>query len=169
MAQSSSPARYDDVQRTGLQATCARLHLAIGWWMLLLFLSLGFGLEVLHGFKAELYVDVANSTRRLMWRLSHAHGTLLSVVQLVFAVAVQSLTDWNTSPRAIFSRALIAAGLLIPLGFFLGGIFTYDGDPGLGVLLVPLGAMLLFVAVLLTALAAQFHFRAAGTVADRSD
>ena len=31
------------------------------------------------------------------------------------------------------------------------GIYIYDGDPGLGILLVPLGAVLLLLAVLLTA------------------
>jgi hypothetical protein len=42
---------------------------------------------------------------------------------------------------------------LLPGGFFLGGVFLYSGDPGLGVFLVPLGALTLFVGVLLTALA----------------
>ena len=39
----------------------------------------------------------------------------------------------------------------MPIGFFAGGWSTYDGDPGLGILAVPLGAALLFVAVLLIA------------------
>ena len=46
----------------------------------------------------------------------------------------------------------MAAGLILPMGFFLGGSFIYAGDPGLGILLVPLGAIFLLIAVLLTAL-----------------
>jgi hypothetical protein len=41
----------------------------------------------------------------------------------------------------------VAATLLIPAGFFLGGVFVHGGDPGVGVLLVPVGAALLFAAV----------------------
>ena len=41
--------------------------------------------------------------------------------------------------------------MLLPTGFFLGGIFIYGGDPGLGVLLVPIGGLLLVVAVFLIA------------------
>jgi predicted GNAT family N-acyltransferase len=46
---------------------------------------------------------------------------------------------------------LTAAIVLLPGGFFLGGLFVHGGDPGLGVLLVPVGAVCLFAAVLLTA------------------
>jgi hypothetical protein len=35
----------------------------------------------------------------------------------------------------------------MPLGFFLGGVVTYGGDPSLGVLLVPVGAALLLIAI----------------------
>jgi hypothetical protein len=38
---------------------------------------------------------------------------------------------------------------LIPLGFFLGGLFPSESDPWLGILLVPAGALLLFSAVAL--------------------
>ena len=49
------------------------------------------------------------------------------------------------------SPSLIGATLLLPGGFLLGGLMIYDGDPGPGVLLVPIGALSLFIAVLLTA------------------
>jgi len=52
-------------------------HLLWGWWGLLVFLSLGIILEALHGFKVGAYLDVGNETRRLMWTLAHAHGTML--------------------------------------------------------------------------------------------
>ena len=108
-------------------------------------------LEGLHGFKADLYLNVANDTRRLMWTLAHAHGTLFSILHVVFAATVSLMPAWNESSRSLASRCLLAGTLLVPAGFFLGGIFIYSGDPGLGVLLVPAGAVLLFVAVFLTA------------------
>lgn len=131
-----------------------RLHLRVGWWSLLLLLTFGLILEILHGFKIGFYLDVANSTRRLMWTLAHAHGTLLSVLNLVFAMSIRLMPDWKESSRALASKCLLGALVLLPLGFFLGGIFIQGGDPGLGVLLVPPGAFLLFLAVFLTARAA---------------
>ncbi len=138
---------------SSLDAQAARYagrHMRFGWWCLLVFLSLGIALEAMHGFKVGLYLDVSNETRRLMWRLSHAHGVLLAVLQMAFAAAqhhVSGAAGW----RRVASPCLMAAGLLLPLGFFLGGIVVSGGDPWLGILLVPVGAVLLFTAVLLTA------------------
>lgn len=135
-----------------------RRHLQTGWWSLLCFLTLGIVLEGLHGFKAGLYLDVSNSTRRLMWTLAHAHGTLLSLVHIAFGASLQFLPTWNPRSRGLASACLTSAGFLIPGGFFLGGIADfkrYQGDPGLGIVLVPVGALLLFTSVFLTARAAQ--------------
>ena len=44
----------------------AHLHLCFGWWQLLVFLSLGIALEVMHGFKVGWYLDADHETRRLM-------------------------------------------------------------------------------------------------------
>ena len=49
------------------------------------------------------------------------------------------------------SRALQAATLTMPAGFFLGGLFTHGGDPGLGVLLVAPGGLLILLATFLMA------------------
>jgi heme A synthase len=133
---------------------CARLHLCIGWWSLLVFLTLGIGLEYLHAFRVRSYVDLGESeVRRLMWTLAHAHGVLISVVHLGFAFTVFLVAEWNSRSRGLASSCLTAAGLLMPLGFFLGGAFVYDGDPGVGVFLVPPGALLLFTAASLTGVA----------------
>jgi hypothetical protein len=43
----------------------------------------------------------------------------------------------------------------MPIGFFLGGILNSEGDPSLGILLVPLGGLCLLVALVRTALAAR--------------
>jgi hypothetical protein len=129
----------------------ARRHLRFGWWSLLLFLTLGMVLEALHGFKLSWYLHVANETRRLMWTLAHTHGTLLSLVHLLFSVTVCPQGADPAGWRRWASSCLIGASFLLPGGFFLGGIFVYDGDPGLGVLLVPVGALLLWTAVYLSA------------------
>lgn len=125
-------------------------HLKWGWWSLLAFVSLGITLEVLHGFKIGAYLSAANQTRRLMWTLAHAHGVGLALLHLGFAATVGLL---KTAPASHLtaSRCLRLASLLIPGGFFLGGLSPYAGDPGLGIILVPPGALLLFGAAWLTA------------------
>ncbi|PYI85426.1 MAG: hypothetical protein DMF09_05070 [Verrucomicrobia bacterium] len=120
-------------------------NLRFGWWSLLVFLSLGGVLETLHGFKIGWYVDVGNETRRLMFTLAHAHGTLLALVNIVVGLTVRILDRFAL--RSSVSFALIWAAILLPGGFFLGGIVIYDGDPGLGVWLVPVGAALLFYSI----------------------
>jgi hypothetical protein len=124
-----------------------RRHLAVGWWGLLVFLTLGAALEALHAFKIGYYLDVGNDARRLTWRLAHAHGTLLSLVNIAFGLSLRRLSTDQLAVPAWSSGALVAATLLIPAGFFLGGVFIHGGDPGLGVLLVPPGAGLLFAGV----------------------
>ena len=123
-----------------------RRHLRFGWWSLLLFATLGLVLESLQGFKVRAYLDVANETRRLMWTLAHAHGTLLAIVHVIFALTWRSAPASLPSPRLI-SASLIAASVLLPGGFFLGGVTFYSGDPGVGVVLVPVGGVLLLCAL----------------------
>ncbi len=121
-------------------------HVRIGWWAVFVFIVLGAVLEGLHAFKASLYVDLANESRRLMWTLAHAHGTLLGLLHFAFAVTVRWLPDWSPGPRTTASRALTAATVLLPGGFFLGGLIIHGGDPGIGIALVPVGAVLLAIA-----------------------
>ena len=111
---------------------------------------LGLVLETLHGFKVGAYLDVSNDTRRLMWTLAHAHGTLLGVVHLGFAFTLRHLDPDAPSIRSA-SSALIGASVVLPAGFFLGGIRFYAGDPGVGVALVPIGAVLLIYAAVVVA------------------
>ena len=123
----------------------AHRNLRFGWWSLLVFLSLGGALETLHGFKIGWYVDVGNETRRLMFTLAHAHGTLLALINIAAGLTARKMDRFELRPSVSF--ALIWAAILLPAGFFLGGIVIYDGDPGLGVWLVPVGAILLFYSV----------------------
>jgi hypothetical protein len=133
----------------GQVATLVARHMRIGWAALLVFLSLGIGLELLHAYKAPLYLNPDQETRRLLWTLAHAHGVGLSLVNMGYAATLQLVLRQRTRALELASSLCGWSTLLVPLGFFLGGIKTYGGDPGAGVLLVPLGAALLWIAVVL--------------------
>ena len=133
-------------------AELVRSHLRLGWIALLVFVTLGAVLEALHAFKSGAYLGVGNEMRRLMWTLAHAHGIGLSLLQLGFAATLQLGFAARTPRLQLASRLLRWATLLLPAGFFLGGIATYEGDPGVGVLLAPVGALLLWSGVLLVAM-----------------
>jgi hypothetical protein len=117
--------------------------LRTGWILLAISLPLGVTLEALHGFKVQPYLR--SEVRHEMWRLAHAHGTLLGILLLVFgALAEQHLAPERRAP---ISRDLRIGGVLMPLGFFLGGLLNSEGDPSLGIVLVPLGAVFLLAAL----------------------
>ena len=124
-----------------------RRHLRLGWWSLLFFTTLGLVLELLHGLKIRAYLDVSNDTRRLMWTLAHAHGTLLAILNVVFGLTVRVAPEFTPSRLAFVSQALAGATIIVPAAFFLGGIVFYGGDPGLGIVLLPVGAFLLLAAI----------------------
>jgi hypothetical protein len=133
----------------------ARRHVAFGWWALAAFASLGLTLEILHGFKVAAYLDASHETRRLMWRLAHAHGALLGVVNLAYGLGLAGgavSASAHAGGSELTSKALLGASVLLPGGFFLGGVSFYAGDPGLGVALVPVGAILLLLALIRIAL-----------------
>jgi len=109
---------------------------------LALFALLGLGLEALHAFKAGFYLDVSNETRRLLWRLAHAHGVLLGLLNIAYALSARS---WPILQDTLIARALLAALLLMPLGFLLGGVFARAGDPGASVALAVAGGVALLV------------------------
>ena len=130
-------------------AALVRRHLAIGWVLLLVYLSLGMVLETFHGFKIRWYVDLNNETRRLMWTLAHAHGVLMGLIHIAFAATVH-LRPRAQDRRALASICLVLAAVLLPGGFLLGGLVIHQGDPGVGVFLTPIGGLLLFAAVAIT-------------------
>jgi hypothetical protein len=126
-------------------------HLRVGWWSFLVFATFGLFLESLHGFKVRAYLDVSNETRRMMWTLAHAHGALLGLVNVLLGLSIRILPDVGLARRRLVSVSLLAATVLVPGGFFLGGVVFYAGDPGLGVLILPIGAISLLVAAFLLA------------------
>jgi hypothetical protein len=119
-------------------------HLRVGWTALFVYATLGVVLELLHAFKVPWYLGVATETRRLLWTLAHAHGVALALVNLALAATCTKL------PRPLHpaaSATLVAGTLLVPCGFFLGGLFIHGGDPGLGAILIPPGALLILVSI----------------------
>ena len=131
-----------------------RRHLRFGWTALLVFATGGVALEALHGFKVAWYLDVANETRRHLLTLAHAHGMLLALVNIAFGLTLPELGR-SEPPIRWASNGLLAAAVLIPAGFLLGGLQFYGGDPGAGIVLLPLGALGLLAALALVALATR--------------
>mgnify|MGYP001157319678 FL=1 len=128
-----------------------RRHLKFGWWSLFAFVCLGILLEIFLAFRIGWYMNSGdNETHRLMLRLGHAHGTFLSLVNIAFA-ATLSRINLIENIRRLSSRCLIAATLLIPGGFIFGGVITHGSEPGLGIILLPIGALFLLFALFLLA------------------
>ena len=147
MTKASATSTATATAKTGDAAI--RKTLRAGWLLLAIALPFGVTLEALHGFKVQAYL--ASDMRREMWRLAHAHGTLLGMLCLVSAALAEAHI-----PEAIRARVLAMirwGAVLMPLGFFLGGVLNSEGDPSLGILLVPPGALLLIVALVRAALA----------------
>src|SRR5262249_51176430 len=114
-----------------------------GWMSLALWIAFGILIEGLIGFRVPALVD--DTVRRDMLRLAHAHGTLLNIALVVAAICTR--LELISLPRG----ASIEFGLfavMLPLGFLLAGIWHFQDDPGLGIFLVPAGAVLLLVATL---------------------
>lgn len=126
-----------------------RRHLRFGWATVALFAIGGLTLEALHGFKLGLYLDVGNETRRLLWTLAHAHGTLLGLLHIGWGATLAAADDDDhRKRRRRVGKLLRAATVLLPGGFFLGGVWTYGSDPGIAaVIMVPLGGLALVAAL----------------------
>ncbi|TPV93661.1 MAG: hypothetical protein B7733_19330 [Myxococcales bacterium FL481] len=129
-------------------------HLTMGWMFLVVFIALGTGLETLHGFRVAAYLDVAHSTRRHLWTLAHAHGTLFGLVHLGYAFTLARIGDRATSSPP-GSLALTVATTIIPTGFFFAGVGAMDDEPGYAIFGVPVGAVLLLYAAVRTSLACR--------------
>ena len=132
------------IDSVGADERLAGVHRRFGWTALLAWMCGGLVLELFHGFKLGGYL--LDPLRRELWTLAHFHGALLSVVNLAY-VRWAEAPGLSAASRTRCSRALIAGSVLLPLGFLLGGLFHYEGDPGLGIFLAPAGALLLLVPV----------------------
>ena len=127
---------------TPLAEIAAQKSLRYGYTALLIFVAGGLTLEFLHLIKAPWYLE--SHLRRELWVLAHAHGALLALFNLAYA--------------ALLPRIAAAAGAggwlrwgaaLVPAGFFLGGIGNSEGDPSLAIVLTPIGALAILIALAL--------------------
>jgi hypothetical protein len=118
---------------------------SIAVWM-----AFGLLLEGLLGYKTPAYLQ--DSQRRELFRLAHAHGTLLGLILLASALAVDRFS--LVVPRA--ARVALRLGVIVlPLGFLLAGVWHYEGDPGIAIWLVPPSALLVIFGVVTLALAVR--------------
>ena len=109
-----------------------------GWISLAAWIVFGLLIEGLIGFRSPALLD--DSVRREMFRLAHAHGTLLNLVLIAAAICARlGLVRLGR----VTSSGLRAAVILLPAGFLFAGIWHFKDDPGLAILLVPIGAVLL--------------------------
>lgn len=122
-----------------------------GWFLLAVFLPLGLTLESLHALKVPAYLG--SSLRRELWTLAHAHGNLLGLVCLAFAALGQRSIPEDQARKSV-SVWLRTGAVLMPAGFFLGGILNHEGDPSWGILLVPVGGLCLLYALVRAGLSA---------------
>ena len=123
--------------------------LRLGWTLVAVFLGMGLVLESFHLVKWPFYLDVR--LRRELWTLAHTHGTLLGAVNILFGLSAARRIV-HAGKRAMASKLLRAGALMVPLGFLLGGLGAAEGDPSLFIVLVPVGALLALIAVVMTAL-----------------
>lgn len=119
-------------------------HLQAGWLGLLVFLTLGIVLETLHGLKVPFYLDLSYTTRRMLWTLAHAHGTLFSLVQIATALSAERLSEGAWRMRRGIWWSLLTGQVALPSGFLMGGLWLTGGDAGPGIFLVPVGAVAFF-------------------------
>lgn len=126
-------------------------HARFGWTWLLLWLTFGLVLEMLHGFKVSDYL--ITELRREFWSLAHFHGVALALVNLIYGRWANH-KQLPISQQNIASWALLGGSILMPVGFFLGGWVHYEGDPGIGIFLAPPGAFLVLLTTLLQTIAA---------------
>ena len=109
-----------------------------GWISLAVWIAFGILVEGLIGFRLPALLD--DPLRHDMFRLAHAHGTLLNLALIVAAVCARLEL---LHLRASAALTLRCAVLMLPAGFLLGGLWHFQSDPGLGIVLVPVGAVLL--------------------------
>jgi hypothetical protein len=121
-----------------------------GWISLAGWIAFGILIEGFIGFRTPALLD--DSVRRDMFRLAHAHGTLLNLV--LIAAAICARLELVRIGR-IASLGLRFAVVLLPAGFLLGGLWHFKDDPGLGIFLVPVGALLLLATALQLGLSAK--------------
>jgi hypothetical protein len=128
---------FEEARPASISGLLFQAWLSIAIWM-----SFGLLLESLIGFRVPAYLN--DPIRRELFRLAHTHGALLNIVLLLAAICIER--GMVTGSKAAV-WALRTGAVLMPVGFLLGGIWHFEGEPGLGVWLVPLGGILVIFGV----------------------
>ena len=124
-------------------------HLRLSLALAALFLAMGLWLEAMIGLRMTGWVD--DPLRREFLRLGHAHGGLLALLNLGLGLAMDRLgtpAAWAATIRA----AAWSGALLVGAGFVAGGLLHGPTDPGLPILVVPAGALMLLGSLVAAAL-----------------
>lgn len=135
-----------------MKDVATRKAVTCGWFLLAVFLPLGLTLEALHALKLPAYFGSA--LRRELWTLAHAHGNLPGLLRLAFGALGERYVP-DPRLRQSISAWLRAGAVLMPAGFFLGGVLNHEGDPSWGIFLVPAGGLCLLYALLRAGLASR--------------
>jgi len=88
------------------------------------------------------YLD--NPVRQSLWRAGHAHAGVLVILTLVGLLLVDQ-ADLSSALEWLVRYALVAAPILMPLGFFLSVASPRSERPNGLIYLVPLGGVSLSV------------------------
>lgn len=115
----------------------------VGWTSLLGWACVGLALETANGFKLASYLD--DPLTRELCTLGHAHGVGLAIVAIV--IAELGLPIVAEAQRAWIARATSFAAIAIPVAFLLSAIGHPEGDPGIAIWIVPVGALVLIAAL----------------------
>lgn len=116
-----------------------RRHQRFGWTVLFFSFLFGATIEGLLGLKSTLIYD---PLRHDLWSLAHFHGAFFGLMNLLYPIiAARHARTWT-------SAVLMIGSAVLPLGFLLGGIAHPEGDPSAGILLAPIGAVLVAIVAL---------------------
>jgi hypothetical protein len=88
------------------------------------------------------YLD--NEVRQSLWRAGHAHAGVLVILALVGMLLVDH-ADLSDGLKSFVRTALVAAPILMPLGFFLSVASPRAQRPNRLLALVPIGGVVLAV------------------------
>lgn len=124
-------------------------HLRLSIALVAIFLAMGLWLEAMYGLRAEGWVD--DPLRREFLRLGHAHGALLGLVNVALGWGCERLA----TPAAWATKIRLAAWVgacLVGVGFVAGGLLHGPTDPGLPILAVPAGALMVLTSSVAVAL-----------------
>ncbi len=92
------------------------------------------------------YLD--NPTRSSLWRAGHAHAGVLVLLALVAMIYIDQ-ANLSSGVATLVRTLVVAAPILMPLGFFLSVARPQDEQPNQLIVLVPAGGLLLSAGALI--------------------